>query len=115
MIKEEKGIQVAYEDFLNMHFRIGEIVACEEIKNSLKLLNFQVRVGEKNIQVISGLRGYYNPSEVIGKKVTVLCNLKPITMGGLPSEGVILSAEDQNGNLSFVVPERDVLVGAEVC
>ncbi|SFQ43146.1 methionyl-tRNA synthetase C-terminal region/beta chain [Lachnospiraceae bacterium XBB1006] len=115
MSREEKGIQVAYEDFLNMHFRIGEIVACEEIKNSLKLLNFKVNLGEETIQIVSGLREYYDPEEVIGKKVTVLCNLKPITMGGLPSEGVILSAEDSNGNLAFVVPERDILVGAEVC
>ena len=112
---EEMGLKVNYEDFINMDFRIGEIVACEEVKKSRKLLCFQVNIGDETLQILSGVKDYYNPEEVVGKKVMVLTNLKPITMAGLVSEGMILSAEDRSGNLCFVVPEGEVMVGAEVC
>ena len=115
MIGEDKGLKVTYEEFLSMDFKIGEIVACEETKKSSKLLCFKVRVNQDILQIVSGVKGHYQPEEVIGKKVLVLTNLKPTTLAGINSEGVILSAEDNNGNFSFVVPERDVEVGADVC
>ncbi|MSS62860.1 methionine--tRNA ligase subunit beta [Lachnospiraceae bacterium WCA-693-APC-MOT-I] len=108
-------LEVTYEEFINMDFRVGEIIACEEVKKSRKLLCFQVRVGEDIMQIVSGVKDYYTPEEVVGKKVMVLVNLKPATLAGLTSEGMILSAEDKNGKLSFMVPERDVEVGAEIC
>lgn len=114
MISEDIG-KVSYEEFLNLDFRIGEIIACEEVKRSKKLLCFQVQIGEETLQILSGVKDYYSPSEVIGKRVMVLANLKPITISGKVSEGMILSAEDKSGNLSFVIPERRVDIGAEVC
>lgn len=115
MSGDEKGLMVSYEEYLNMHFCIGEIVDCTEVKNSMKLLNFKVRIGERIIQVISGLKGYDEVWAMVGKRVLVLTNLKPITMGGVTSEGVILSAEDREGHLSLIVPEKTIEVGAEVC
>lgn len=115
MINDENALKVTYEEFLNMNFRVGEIVSCEEVKKSRKLLCFKVRVGEEELQILCGVKEHYSVEEVIGKKVMVLTNLKPITMAGMVSEGMILSAEDKNGNLSFMVPERFVEVGAEVC
>ncbi len=115
MVGEEKGLKVSYEEFLNMDFEIGEVVGCEEIKKSNKLLLFKVKVHDDTMQIVSGVKGHYTPEEVIGKKVLVLTNLKPITMAGITSGGVILTAEDKSGNLAFVVPEREIEVGAEVC
>ncbi len=115
MAAENVFVEVTYDDFINMNFKVGEILACEEVKKSRKLLCFQVRVGEEVLQIVSGVKEYYTPEEVVGKKVMVLTNLKPATMAGLVSEGMILSAEDRNGNLSFMVPEREVEVGAEIC
>lgn len=115
MYGDEKGLKVSYEEYLNMQFRIGEIISCEEVKNSNKLLKCKVKTGTDTLQIISGIKGCYEPRELVGKKVTVLANLKPITMAGLTSEGMILLAEDKNGNLSFIVPEKEVEVGAEVC
>lgn len=110
----DNKLEVTYDEFINMQFCIGEIVACEEVKKSRKLLCFQVETGEGIKQIVSGIKDYYTPEEVIGKKVMVLTNLKPATMAGLVSEGMILSAEDKEGRLAFVVPEREVSVGAEV-
>lgn len=115
MINDENASKVSYEEFLNMDFRVGEILSCEEVKKSQKLLCFKVRVGETVLQILSSVKEYYSVEEVLGKKVMVLVNLKPITMAGMISEGMILSAEDKEGNLSFVVPERFVEVGAEIC
>lgn len=115
MAAENVLVEVTYDDFINMDFKVGEILACEEVKKSRKLLCFQVRVGEEVLQIVSGVKEYYTPEEVIGKKVMVLTNLKPATMAGLVSEGMILSAEDRNGKLAFMVPEKDVEVGAEIC
>lgn len=111
----DNKLEVTYEEFINMQFCVGEIIACEEVKKSKKLLCFQVQTGEGIKQIVSGVKDYYTPEEVIGKKVMVLMNLKPAVMAGLVSEGMILSAEDKNGQLSFMVPEREVEVGAEVC
>ncbi|KSV57841.1 methionine--tRNA ligase subunit beta [Acetivibrio ethanolgignens] len=111
----DNKLEVTYEEFINMQFCIGEIVACEEVKKSRKLLCFQVQTGDGIKQIVSGVKDYYTPEEVIGKKVMVLTNLKPATMAGLVSEGMILSAEDKNGNLAFMIPEKEVEVGAEVC
>lgn len=111
----DNKLEVTYEEFINMQFCVGEIIACEEVKKSRKLLCFQVQTGDSVKQIVSGVKGYYTPEEVIGKKVMVLVNLKPATMAGLVSEGMILSAESRNGNLAFMVPEKEVEVGAEVC
>jgi methionyl-tRNA synthetase len=111
----DNKLEVSYDEFINFHFCVGEIVACEEVKKSRKLLCFQVDTGGTIKQIVSGLRDYCVPEEVIGKKVMVLSNLKPATMGGLVSEGMILSAEDRQGRLSFMVPETEVEVGAEIC
>lgn len=111
----DNKLEVTYEEFINMQFCVGEIIACEEVKKSKKLLCFQVQTGEGIKQIVSGVKDYYTPEEVIGKKVMVLMNLKPAVMAGLVSEGMILSAEDKNGQLAFMVPEREVEVGAEVC
>lgn len=111
----ENKVEVSYEEFINMDFRVGKIVACEEVKKSRKLLCFKVQIGNNEMQIISGVKEYYKPEEVIGKKVMILVNLKPVTLAGMLSEGMILSAEDANGQLSFMVPERDVLDGAEIC
>ncbi|MGN0169448.1 MAG: hypothetical protein ACI39H_01645 [Lachnospiraceae bacterium] len=115
MINDEKKLKVTYEDFINMDFRVGEILSCQEVKKSKKLLSFKVRVGEDVLQILSGVKGYYSVEEVVGKKVMVLANLRPITMAGIVSEGMILLAEDKNGNLSFMVPESYVEDGAEIC
>lgn len=115
MAAENLLVEVSYEEFVNMNFKVGEILACEEVKKSRKLLCFQVRIGEEVRQIVSGVREFYTPEEVVGKKVMVLTNIKPATMAGLTSEGIILSAEDKDGNLSFMVPEREVAVGAEIC
>ena len=115
MLNDENALKVSYEDFVNMDFRVGEIISCEEVKKSRKLLCFRVRIGEDVMQILSGVKDYYSVDEVIGQKVMVLPNLKPITMAGMISEGMILSAEAREGNLSFMVPERFVEVGAEVC
>lgn len=111
----DNKLEVTYDEFINMQFCVGEIIACEEVKKSRKLLCFRVDTGDGIKQILSGVKDYYTPEEVIGKKVMVLMNLKPAMMAGLISEGMILSAEDRNGRLAFMVPESDVEVGAEVC
>lgn len=107
--------EVVYDDFMKMQFQVGEIIACEEVKKSKKLLCSQVRVGSSVKQIVSGIKLYYSPEEMIGKKVMVLVNLKPATLAGVVSEGMLLCAEDAEGNLALVTPERDMPAGAEIC
>lgn len=111
----ENKVEVSYEEFVNMDFRVGKVISCEEVKKSRKLLCFQVQVGDVVKQIVSGVKEYYSADEVVGKKVMVLMNLQPVTLAGVLSEGMILSAEDKEGNLSFMVPEREVSDGAEIC
>ena len=106
--------EITYEDFAKLQFQIGEVVACEAVKKSKKLLCFRVKIGSRTRQIISGIKSAYSPEEVIGKKVLVLTNLKPAKLAGLMSEGMLLSAEGPDGTLSLLSPERDMPAGAPV-
>ena len=119
--KEESAIEVklkdeiTYDDFAKMQFVVGEIVKCEEVPKSKKLLCSQVKIGNMTRQIVSGIKQYYKPEEMVGKKVMVLLNLKPATLAGVVSEGMLLCAEDENGNLALVSPEKEMPSGAEIC
>lgn len=113
ILVEEKP-EITYDDFEKMQFVIGEIIACEEVKKSKKLLCSQVKIGSQVRQIVSGIKAYYKPEEMIGKKVMVIINLKPATLAGLLSEGMLLCAEDAQGNLALMVPEKDMPAGAEI-
>ena len=119
--EEETGIdieakpEITYDDFAKLQFQIGEIIACEAVKKSRKLLCSQVKIGSQVRQIVSGIKSGYSPEEMVGKKVMVVTNLKPATLAGQKSEGMILCAEDAEGNLSLMVPDRDMPAGAEVC
>ncbi|MDE6312928.1 MAG: methionine--tRNA ligase [Lachnospiraceae bacterium] len=119
--REEKGIdiepkeEITYEDFMKMQFQVGEIIACEEVKKSKKLLCSQVKIGSQVKQIVSGIKQYYTPEEMVGKKVMVLVNLKPAKLAGVLSEGMLLCAEDEEGNLALMTPERTMPAGAEIC
>ena len=107
--------EVAYDDFAKLQFQVGEIIACEEVKKSRKLLCSQVRIGSQVRQIVSGIKAHYSAEEMVGKKVMVLVNLKPATIAGVVSEGMLLCAEDSEGNLALVVPEKAMPSGAEIC
>ena len=98
-----------------MQFQVGEIIECEEVPKSKKLLCSQVRIGSQVKQIVSGIKQYYSPKEMVGKKVMVLVNLKPAKLAGVLSEGMLLCAEDAEGNLALVTPEKDMPAGAEIC
>ena len=114
LVGEHKA-EIEYGDFDKCEFRVGEIVECAEVLKSKKLLCSQVKVGDKTVQILSGIKAYYSPEEMVGKKVMVLLNLKPVTMAGLQSEGMILCAEDSEGNLALMTPEKDLHAGSEIC
>ena len=97
-----------------MHF-VGEIIACEAVPKSKKLLCSKVRIGSQVKQIVSGIKQHYTPEEMVGKKVMVLVNLKPATLAGVVSEGMLLCAEDGDGNLALVTPEKNMPAGAEIC
>ena len=115
VIDLEPKEEITIEEFGKLQFQIGEIVACEAVKKSKKLLCSQVKVGSKVRQIVSGIKSAYTPEEMVGKKVMVVTNLKPAKLAGLLSEGMILCAEDKEGNLSLMVPEKDMPAGAEIC
>ena len=115
VIDIEPKAEVTYEDFMKMQFQVGEIIACEEVKKSKKLLCSQVRIGSQIKQIVSGIKADYKAEEMVGKKVMVLVNLKPAKLAGVLSEGMILCAEDENGKLGIVVPEKEMPAGAEIC
>lgn len=106
--------EITYDAFMGMQFQIGEIIACEEIPKSKKLLCSRVRIGSQVKQIVSGIKPYYKAEEMIGKKVMVLVNLKPAKLAGVMSEGMLLCAEDEAGNLSLMIPERPMPSGAEI-
>ena len=118
---EETGIdieakeEISYDDFMKMQFQVGEIIACEEVPKSKKLLCSQVKIGSQVKQIVSGIKQYYSPEEMVGKKVMVLVNLKPAKLAGVMSEGMLLCAEDAEGNLALMVPEKEMPAGAEIC
>ncbi len=107
--------EITYDDFDKLQFAVGEIIACEEVKKSRKLLCSQVKIGNQVKQILSGIKSDYSPEEMVGKKVMVLVNLKPAKMAGLVSEGMLLCAEDANGKLSLMTPEKEMPSGAEIC
>ena len=107
--------EITFEQFGTMQFQVGEIIACEEVKKSKKLLCSQVKIGSQVKQIVSGIKAYYTPEEMVGKKVMVLVNLKPAKLAGVVSEGMLLCAEDAEGNLALVTPEKDMPAGAEIC
>ena len=119
--EEEKGIdiepkdEITFEEFGKMQFQVGEIISCEAVKKSKKLLCSQVKIGSQVKQIVSGIRAHYTPEEMVGKKVMVLVNLKPAKLAGVLSEGMLLCAEDENGELSLMVPEKKMPSGAEIC
>lgn len=107
--------QIEYDDFMKMQFQVGEIIACEEVPKSKKLLCSQVRIGSQTRQIVSGIKKFYSAEEMVGKKVMVLVNLKPAKLAGVLSEGMLLCAEDADGNLALLTPEKDMPAGAEIC
>ena len=115
VIDIEAKPEITFEDFSKMQFQVGEIIACEEVKKSKKLLCSQVKIGSQVKQIVSGIKSSYSAQEMVGKKVMVLVNLKPAKLAGILSEGMILCAEDEQGKMSLVVPEKDMPAGSEIC
>ena len=120
--KEEEAVidlepkeEIIFEDFGKMQFQVGEIISCEPVKKSKKLLCFQVKVGSQTRQIVSGIKAYYKPEDTIGMKVMVLTNLKPAKLAGMMSEGMLLCAEDAEGNVCLMTPEKAMPAGAEIC
>ena len=107
--------EIGYDDFSKLQFQVGVIISCEEVKKSKKLLCSQVKIGSQIKQIVSGIKAYYSAEEMVGKKVMVLTNLKPATLAGVLSEGMLLCAEDENGELALMVPEKEMPSGAEIC
>ena len=121
-VKEEEPVidiepkaEIEYDDFAKLQFQVGEIIACEAVKKSKKLLCSQVKIGSQVKQIVSGIKAHYSPEEMVGKKVMVVVNLKPAKLAGVLSEGMLLCAEDADGNLSLMVPEKKMPSGAEIC
>ena len=115
VIDIEPKAEITFEDFEKMQFQVGEIIACEPMKKSKKLLCSQVKIGSQVKQIVSGIKAHYSAEEMVGKKVMVLVNLKPAKLAGVLSEGMILCAEDENGELALMVPEKKMPAGAEIC
>ncbi len=115
VIDIEAKPEITYDQFGAMQFQVGEIISCEEVKKSRKLLCSQVKVGSQVKQIVSGIKGHYTAEEMVGKKVMVLVNLKPAKLAGILSEGMLLCAEDAQGNLALVTPEKEMPAGAEIC
>ena len=115
VIDIEPKEEITFDDFGKMQFQVGEIIACEEVPKSKKLLCSQVKIGSQVKQIVSGIKAHYTPEEMVGKKVMVLVNLKPAKLAGVLSEGMLLCAEDAEGNLALMTPEKEMPAGAEIC
>ena len=115
VIDIEAKPEITFDDFGKLQFQVGEIIACEEVKKSRKLLCSQVKIGSQVRQIVSGIKAHYSAEEMVGKKVMVVTNLKPAKLAGILSEGMILCAEDADGKLSLMVPEKEMPAGAEIC
>ena len=115
VIDIEAKEEVTFDDFMKMQFQVGEIIACEEVKKSKKLLCSQVKIGSQVKQIVSGIKSNYKPEDMVGKKVMVLVNLKPAKLAGVVSEGMILCAEGLDGELALMTPDKDMPAGAEIC
>ena len=115
VIEIEKKPEITFDDFEKLQFQVGKIIACEAVPKSKKLLCSKVKIGNEVKQIVSGIKAYYSPEEMVGKQVMVLVNLKPATLAGVLSEGMLLCAEDDKGNLALVTPEKPMPAGAEIC
>ncbi len=115
VIDIEAKEEIEYDDFAKLQFQVGEIIACEAVPKSKKLLCSQVKIGSQVRQIVSGIKAHYTPEEMVGKKVMVLVNLKPAKLAGVLSEGMLLCAEDAEGNLALMTPEKKMPAGAEIC
>ena len=115
VVDVEPKAEITYDDFAKLQFQVGEIIACEAVKKSKKLLCSQVKIGSQVRQIVSGIKAHYTPEEMVGKKVMVLVNLAPREMAGKLSEGMLLCAEDGEGNLALMTPEKTMPSGAEIC
>ena len=115
VIEIEAKPEITFDDFMKMQFQVGEIIACEEVKKSKKLLCSQVKIGNQVKQIVSGIKSNYKPEDMVGKKVMVLVNLKPAKLAGVLSEGMLLCAEDENGTLALMTPDKEMPAGAEIC
>lgn len=115
VIDIEAKEEITYDDFMKMQFQVGQIIKCEAVPKSKKLLCSQVKIGSQVKQIVSGIKAHYTPEEMVGKKVMVLVNLKPAKLAGVVSEGMLLCAEDENGELALMVPEKKMPAGAEIC
>ena len=107
--------EITFDDFAKLQFQVGEVIACEAVKKSKKLLCSQVKIGSQVKQIVSGIKAYYKPEDMVGKKVMVLVNLKPAKLAGVLSEGMLLCAENDKGELALVTPDKDMPAGAEIC
>lgn len=115
VVDVEAKPEVTFDDFMKMQFQVGEIIACEAVKKSKKLLCSQVKIGSQVKQIVSGIKSNYAPEDMVGKKVMVLVNLKPAKLAGVLSEGMILCAEGLDGELALMTPDKDMPAGAEIC
>lgn len=111
----EAKAEITYDDFDKCQFQVGLVLSCEEVPKSKKLLKFEIQIGSSKRQILSGIKQYYKPEELVGKRVMVLTNLQPREIAGMMSEGMILSAADEDGNLAVMTPERFMPTGAEIC
>ena len=112
--EEEKVPEISFDDFMKVQLRVGEIIACEPVPKSSKLLKETVKFGEEIRTIVSGIAKHYKPEEMVGKKVVFVTNLAPRKICGIESQGMIMAAEDENGNFSLVVPEKDVASGTRL-
>ena len=110
VVKEE----ITIDEFSRMQLQMGEIISCEEVAKSKKLLCSQVKVQGRTLQIVSGIKHYYTPEQMVGKKVVVITNLKPTKLAGVLSEGMLLCAEDFDGNLALLTAEKDMPAGAMI-
>ncbi len=113
--KVEPKEEISIDDFDKIQIRVGEVLQCESVKKSKKLLVSQIRIGEEVRQIVSGIAQHYKPEEMVGKKVAVITNLKPVKLCGVESQGMILAAGDDEGNLSVLTVDRDMIAGSEIC
>ena len=115
VIDIEAKPEITYDDFAKLQFQVGEIIKCEAVPKSKKLLCSQVKIGSQVRQIVSGIKAHYTPEQMVGKKVMVVTNLKPAKLAGVMSEGMLLCAEDAEGNLALMTPDKDMPSGAEIC
>ncbi|MCR5737173.1 MAG: methionine--tRNA ligase [Eubacterium sp.] len=111
----EKKPEITIDEFDKVQIQVGEVVKCEPVPKAKKLLVSQIKIGAETRQIVSGIAKYYKPEEMVGKKVAVITNLKPCKLCGVESQGMILAAGDDEGNLSIMTVDKDIVAGSEIC